>query len=110
MECAKMNKHKGSLLIGIALIVVGIVFVAVPSGKVFVSLLVRFWPVLLILFGMVRIAGFLYRGCPRSPIAGALIAGIGGLFLISNLTTSNPFLAYGRFWPFLLVAFALGEL
>ena len=91
MECCKTNKHKGSLFIGIALIVVGIVFVAVPSGKVFVSVLVRFWPVLLILFGVIRIAGFLYRGKPRSPISGALIAGIGGLFLISNFTSGNPF-------------------
>src|SRR6185295_11689126 len=71
---------------------------------------VRFWPALLILFGIIRIVGFLYRGRPRSPISGALIAGIGSLFLISNFTSGNPFQAYGRFWPFLLIAFALGEL
>ena len=110
MKCGNMNKHKGSLVIGVALIVVGVLFVAVPSGKVFVSLLIRFWPLLLVLFGLFRIGGFLYRGCPRSPIAGALIVGMGCLFLISNFTTGNPFQAYGRFWPFLLVAFALGEL
>src|SRR5581483_5972554 len=74
------------------------------------SLLVRFWPVLLILFGAFRVLGFLRKGCPRSPIGGALLVGIGGLFLINNFTSNNAFQAYGRFWPFLLLAFALGEL
>src|SRR5215472_11652541 len=104
------NRSKGSLAVGVTLIVIGILCVVIPSSQVFVGMLVHFWPLLLILFGAFRVFGFLRKGCPRSPIGGALLVGIGGLFLISNFTNNSAFQVYGRFWPFLLVAFGLGEL
>ena len=106
-----MSRHKkGSLIFGVTLIVIGVLCVAIPSGQMFVELFVRFWPVLLISFGLLRVATFLRSGRPRSPVGGALLVGIGGLFLINNFTSNSAFQAYGRFWPFLLLAFGLGEL
>ncbi len=101
-----MLKRLGTLLLGILLIGLGVWFFVAPERAFVVQILMRLWPVFLILAGIVRVAGYLIDRHPRSPAGGLMIAAIGGILLSANLLGHNSFiLIIGKYWFWILVAF-----
>jgi len=106
-----MSKHKGSLFIGIILVTIGVMFIIHPNVGQVLGLLFKIWPAFLILAGLLRVAGFAIDRNPKSPLGGAVLIGIGGLFLASNFHSGlNAIQIFGRYWPLLLITFGVGEL
>jgi DUF4097 and DUF4098 domain-containing protein YvlB/uncharacterized membrane protein HdeD (DUF308 family) len=105
-----MLKRIATLLLGIGLIGLGVLFFVAPERAFAVQILTRFWPVFLILAGVVRVAGYLIDRHPRSPIGGMMLAAIGGILLSANLLSHNSFLLIlGKYWFWLLLAFIIGR-
>jgi DUF4097 and DUF4098 domain-containing protein YvlB/uncharacterized membrane protein HdeD (DUF308 family) len=105
-----MLKRIATLLLGIGLIGLGVLFFVSPERAFAVQILMRCWPVFLILAGIVRVAGYLIDRHPRSPIGGMMIAAIGGILLSANLLGHNSFLLIlGKYWFWILLAFIAGR-
>jgi len=106
-----MFKRLGTLLLGIGLIVIGVLFFVAPEQAMAVQWLMRLWPVTLILAGLVRVAGYLIDRHPRSPAGGMMIAATGGILLSANLLGHNSLiLILGKYWFWILLAFIAGRL
>ncbi|MGH9767597.1 MAG: DUF4097 family beta strand repeat-containing protein [Blastocatellia bacterium] len=105
-----MLKRLATLLLGIGLISLGVMFFVVPEQAFAVRFMMRFWPVFLILAGIVRVAGYLIDRHPRSPAGGMMIAAIGGILLSANLLGHNSFiLVLGKYWFWILLALIAGR-
>src|SRR5215475_11391119 len=106
-----MSKRIATLLFGIGLIVIGVLFFIAPEQSIAVRWLMLLWPVALILAGLVRVAGYLIDRHPRSPAGGLMIAAIGGIRLSANLLHHNSLiLILGKYWFWILLAFVAGRL
>lgn len=106
-----MLKRLATLLLGIGLIGLGVLFFVSPERAFAVQILMRFWPVFLILAGIVRVAGYLIDRHPRSPVGGMMIAAIGGVLLSANLLGHHSFIQIlGKYWFWILLAFIAGRL
>ena len=105
-----MLKRLATLLLGIGLIGLGALFFVSPERAFAVQILMRFWPVFLILAGIVRVAGYLIDRHPRSPVGGMMIAAIGGVLLSANLLGHHSFIQIlGKYWFWILLAFIAGR-
>ena len=106
-----MFKRLGTLLLGIGLIVIGVLFFFAPEQALAVQWLMLLWPITLILAGIVRVSGYLIDRHPRSPAGGIMIAAIGGILLSANLFKHNSLiLILGKYWFWFLLAFITGRL
>jgi DUF4097 and DUF4098 domain-containing protein YvlB len=106
-----MFKRLGTLLLGIGLIVIGVLFFVAREQAMAVQWLMLLWPVTLILAGLVRVAGYLIDRHPRSPAGGIMITAIGGVLLSANLLDHNSLiLILGKYWFWILLAFIAGRL
>src|SRR5262245_3908217 len=106
-----MFKRLGTLLLGIGLIVIGVLFFVADEQATAVRWLMALWPVTLILAGLVRVAGYLIDRHPRSPVGGMMIAAIGGILLSANLLGHKSLiLILGKYWFWILLAFIAGRL
>jgi hypothetical protein len=85
------------MILGLALIVAGALFTLDNLGYVDASQYVRFWPVVLILVGLVKLAecGLVGPGC----IGGGIWVVVGAALLLHNL----DMVSIGELWPLLLV-------
>ena len=105
-----MLKRLATLLLGIGLIGLGVLFFLAPERTFVVQLLMRFWPVFLILAGIVRVAGYLIDRHPRSPVGGMMLAAMGGILLSANLLAhTSLLLILGNYWFWILLAFIAGR-
>ena len=105
-----MFKRIATLLLGIALIGLGVFLFVAPGGSVVIQWLTKLWPVFLILAGLVRVFGYLIDRHPRSPIAGMMVTAFGGILLAANLRGDRSILVlFGQYWFFLLLAFIVGR-
>jgi DUF4097 and DUF4098 domain-containing protein YvlB/uncharacterized membrane protein HdeD (DUF308 family) len=105
------TNRRGTLLLGVLLLAVGIVLVLAPAGSGIAGWLIQLWPVFLICAGVVRVMGFAVERKPRSPLVGMLLIIIGVLFLAARFQPGlNALQVYGRYWVLLLVVFAGVEL
>ncbi len=105
-----MLKRIATLLLGIGLIGFGVLFFIAPQRAFAVQLLTRYWPLFLILAGLVRVAGYLIDRHPRSPVGGLMISAIGGILLAANWRGENSFvLILGNYWFWLLMALIIGR-
>src|SRR5215475_4689220 len=106
-----MSKRIATLLVGIALIVIGALFFVAPEQTFAIRWLMRLWPVALILAGLVRVSGYLIDRHPRSPVGGMMITAIGGILVSANLLGHNSFiLVLGKYWFWILLAYVAGRL
>jgi DUF4097 and DUF4098 domain-containing protein YvlB len=106
-----MSKRIATLLVGIALIVIGALFFIAPEQTFAVRWLMRLWPVALILAGLVRVSGYMIDRHPRSPVGGMMITAIGGILISANLLGHNSFvLILGKYWFWILLAYVAGRL
>jgi DUF4097 and DUF4098 domain-containing protein YvlB len=105
-----MIKRLATLLLGIGLIGLGILFFVAPERILIVQLFLRYWPLFLILAGLVRIAGYLIDRHPTSPVGGMMVTAIGGVLLTSNLRGESSFIQiFGNYWFWLLLALIMGR-
>jgi DUF4097 and DUF4098 domain-containing protein YvlB len=105
-----MLKRYATLIFGVALVGLGVLFFVVPERSYVIRVLVGFWPLFLILAGLVRVAGHLLDRRPRSPVGGLMLAAMGGILLAANLRGERSFLyIFGRYWFWLLVALIFGR-
>jgi DUF4097 and DUF4098 domain-containing protein YvlB len=105
-----MFKRVATFLFGVALVSLGLLFFIAPERSYLVHGLVRYWPIFLILAGVVRFGGYLLDRQPRSPMGGLLLMTLGGILLAANLQgETNLLTIFGRSWFFLLLAFIAGR-
>ncbi|QQS48153.1 MAG: DUF4097 family beta strand repeat protein [Acidobacteriota bacterium] len=105
-----MFKRIATLLLGIGLIGLGVFFFVTPERSQSLQFLTRYWPIFLILAGLVRVAGHLIDRHPASPVGGFMITAIGGILLSANLRGEHSFIRiFGAYWFWLLVAYILGR-
>jgi FtsH-binding integral membrane protein len=105
-----MLKRTTTLLLGIGLIGLGVLFFVAPERVFAIQLLARLWPLFLVLAGLVRVAGYLIDHHPRSPVGGMILAAVGGILLAANLRgEQSPVQIIGYYWFWLLLALILGR-
>jgi Putative adhesin len=105
-----MLKRIATLLLGIGLIGLGILLFIAPERVTVVQIFMRFWPLFLLLAGLVRVAGFLIDRHPTSPVGGMMITAIGAVLLASNLRNEHSLLQIvGNHWFWLLLALVMGK-
>lgn len=94
----------GRLIFGVVVIVLGVLFTLDNLGLLNAGDVLRFWPVALIAYGVMRLLGI---AGPTNVAGGTILTGIGTWLLLHNLQilTSDPW----DFWPviMILVGFAL---
>ncbi len=106
-----MLKRIATLLLGIGLIGVGLLFFVAPERAVAVQILMRIWPVFLILAGIVRVVGYLIDRRPRSPVGGMMIAALGGILFSASLLGHFSFIQIlSKYWFWMLLAYLTGRL
>src|SRR6185436_16122423 len=105
-----MLKRYATLMLGVVLVGLGALFFAMPDRAYVLQVLVRFWPLFLILAGVVRVAGHLIDRHPRSPVGGLMLTSLGGILLAANLNGDRTFIhIFGRYWFWLLLALIAGQ-
>ena len=96
----------GGMIIGLAVIAVGVLFLLRNVGIVYFDDLWQFWPVILIVVGLSKFAN------PHSAsnvVSGLLISGIGTVFLLRNLGYFYGDV-WSYLWPGILIAIGLSIL
>ncbi len=102
---------RGTLLLGLLLVAVGVTIFFAPPGSGLTPWLMRLWPVFMICAGVVRVMGYAVERKPRSPMGGMLLIIIGVLFFVSRFHSDlNALEIYGRYWLLLLAVYAGVEL
>lgn len=105
-----MFKRLATLLVGIALIGIGVFLFTAPGGSIAMQWLTKLWPAFLILAGLVRVFGHLIDRHPRSPVGGMMVVAVGGILLAANFRGERSILLlFGQYWFFLLLAFIVGR-
>ncbi len=105
-----MLKRYATLMLGVALVGLGVLFFVIPDRSHVVQFLVRFWPLFLILAGVVRIAGHLMDRHPRSPLGGFILTALGSILLAADLRGQHTFLQiFGHYWFWMLLALIAGR-
>jgi DUF4097 and DUF4098 domain-containing protein YvlB/uncharacterized membrane protein HdeD (DUF308 family) len=100
-----MLKRIATFLLGIALVSLGVLFFVAPERAFLLQILVRYWPIFLILAGVVRVGGYLLDRQPRSPMGGMLLTATGAVLLSSNLRGETRVLEIiATHWFFFLLA------
>jgi predicted membrane protein len=96
---ATERRNTGPLIAGLIAIAVGGLFLLDTSGYIHIGNLWRFWPLILIVFGL---KGLLESGhrCGRGSSIGGGVVLIWGLVL---LAASLGYLGWGNMWPWFLI-------
>ena len=95
----------GSLLPGLVLVVVGLVFLLDNLGFVESWSILRFWPVILLVAGIHNLVNVRDRG---SVVSGALLVAVGALLILNALNLID--VDIWDFWPVILVAIGIRTL
>ncbi len=90
------------LVIGLAVIIVGVVFTLGNLGLIHTRDYLRFWPVLIIALGLAKLVDS--TGTPGR-FAGVVITLVGGMLLLNNLAVVR--FRIWDYWPLLLVALGI---
>jgi uncharacterized membrane protein HdeD (DUF308 family) len=106
-----MFKRIVTFLIGIGLIALGVLFFIEQERHFVVQILTQYWPIFLIIAGLVRISGYLIDRHPRSPQGGMIIMALGGMLLAANLRGEHSIVRiFGNYWFWLLLALIIGRI
>lgn len=90
----------GLHLPGLVIMAVGVVLLLDNLDWVEAGQILRFWPLLLIGFGVKHLFGARDRG---AAVIGAVLAGVGGVLLLASLDVLD--IDVWRLWPLLLIVF-----
>jgi DUF4097 and DUF4098 domain-containing protein YvlB len=106
-----MFKRIVTLLLGIGLIGLGMLFFIGQERHFAVEILTQYWPVFLIIAGLVRVTGYLIDRHPRSPLGGMIIMAVGGILLSANLRGEHSIIRiFGHYWFWVLLALIIGRI
>lgn len=89
----------GRLVFGLVVIALGVVFLLEELGIADAGRILRYWPAVLLAYGVMRITGFF---CRQNVIGGALFA-LAGAWLLLKAVDVIPYDPWD-FWPVILVA------
>lgn len=90
------------LIIGLTVLTLGVLFTLDSFGIVDAHAALRWWPAVLVVYGVTRIAGL---GCHPAPISGSLIVLVGSWLLFHNLGYINR--SVWELWPVFLIVWGL---
>jgi predicted membrane protein len=101
---ANHHHHHGGhgIFLGAIIVTIGTMLLLDNVGVIRFRDYWQYWPVILIVFGIVRIAD---SHGPAAIIWGSVLAGIGGLLLLDNLNLI--YFDWRIFWPVILIAWGL---
>jgi len=98
----RRHSHVPGAVFGLIIVVVGVLFLLDNLGIIYYRDYLPYWPVILVVFGIARVAD----SCgPSGIIWGAMLAGIGGLLLVNNLGIFS--MDWHMFWPVLVIGWGL---
>ncbi len=98
------HKHGGlpGAVFGLIIVGIGLLFLLDNMGIVYYRDYLSYWPAILVVLGVARIAD----SCgPGGIIWGAMLAGVGGLLLVNNLGIFT--VDWRMFWPLLVIGWGL---
>lgn len=98
MDRPRRHARASQLFYGLLIAVIGIVFLLDNLEIVEAHEVFRFWPVIIIVFGLFRIAGAV---SPRGKLLGLFFIAVGILFLLDRLYIIN--VDFWDWWPLILV-------
>src|SRR5947209_4283289 len=87
------------LFFGLVVLALGVLWTLDNLGVLDASTIVRWWPLLALGWGMMRLTG---AGCPRRPAVGAFWMIVGGVALLRPLGLTHDTIA--DLWPVFLIA------
>lgn len=94
----RVIRIEAGLIVGVILLVLGLLWTLDNLGFVYADSILRWWPALLVAWGVARIFGF--GGC-RRPVAGGFLVLIGSLLLVGEIR-ALPFVVWDL-WPIALI-------
>ena len=97
-ECSSRSRLTARLLVGLAMLALGVLWTMDNLGLTDASEITRWWPVLLVVFGVAKILGW---GARRSTFAGALWMVAGGWLLLHALGIVHA--GFAGLWPLALI-------
>ncbi len=108
-----MGKRLFAVLLALTCCAAGVTLLRAPDNAALATAsqwLMRAWPLLLVLAGLVRIGNYLIDRQPRSPVGGFILSAVGGiLFVMQWRGESFSLAAVGKYWFWLLLAFVIGR-
>lgn len=106
-----MFKRLTTLLFGLGLISLGVFLFLASEQAYAVQWLKRFWPLFLVLAGLVRFSNYLLDRQPASPVGSLGLMALGGIWLAVNWRGEDSFLLIlGHYWFWLLLAYVIARL
>lgn len=103
METKPAVRPTPQLVIALLIIALGILFTLDNFGIVHAGDVLRLWPALLIVFGLIRLS---QPGDGPSRMVGVIVAGLGALLLLSYLDLIH--FSIWSLWPLVLVLLGIG--
>jgi predicted membrane protein len=95
----KQINFNGRLIFGLVMVVVGVLFALDNLGIMDAGEILRFWPVALIAYGMMRVLGI---GSAKRTTSGLVISAIGIWLLLDSLDLIQASM-WQLFWPLILI-------
>ena len=92
------SRATGRLIFGAVLLTLGTLWTLDNLGLMDASLVLRFWPVALVAFGLARLFGW---GVPRTPLLGGILTFVGVQLLLGEFDLVHFSLL--RLWPVVLI-------
>ena len=94
----QMRGSKGRLVAGVVVLGLGVLWTLDNLGLANADLILRWWPALLVAFGLAKLTGI---GATRSPFLGSVALGFGLLLLAGRLGYVHA--SFDLIWPLLLI-------
>jgi predicted membrane protein len=92
----------GTLIVGVVLVVLGVLFLLEQTGSVDAGNLIGdWWPLIIVAVGLVQLAER-----PRSPVGPLIVIAFGGILLLTQLDLVSPEV-WNYLWPIFLVIVGL---
>src|SRR5580704_12460163 len=100
------GRGEGRLVVGVAVVALGVLCLLENLGFVYVRNLWEFWPVILIVLGLARLSTC---STASGRVSGIVLVCIGGVFMANNLGYI-PWDIWHLFWPVMLILWGVGML
>ncbi len=108
-----MGKRLFAVLLALTCCAAGVTLLRAPDNAALATAslwLMRAWPLLLVLAGLVRVGNYLIDRQPRSPVGGFILSAVGSILLAMQWRgESFSLAAVGKYWFWLLLAFVIGR-
>ena len=99
------HSRGGSLVVGLVLVALGVIFLLERQGMVPSDLLFHLWPLILVIVGLTKLLGRHDHDETKERIWGTLLILFGGLLLVGEF--GYPQFRFFRIWPFALIVLGI---